>query len=63
MFIIGISLVAQWLKLHTFITKGVSSIPGQRTKIWSPPKYPYYKTFNQALSASEYVKYLQSLDD
>ena len=29
----GNSLVVQWLRLWTFIAKGMSSIPGRRTKI------------------------------
>ena len=29
----GISLVVQWLRLHTFSAVGLGSIPGQGTKI------------------------------
>ena len=29
----GLSLAVQWLRLHTFNTEGMGSIPGQRRKI------------------------------
>lgn len=60
-FIIGTSLVAQWLKLHTFNTKGVSSIPGQRS---DPPKnIRIIKHLIKHCQLLSTFKYLQSLDD
>ena len=35
----GNSLAVQWLRLHAFTAKGMSSIPGQGTKILQAVQY------------------------